>query len=316
MKKQLVILKEKFLSLIRIIYGRGGMIIVCLGLIGAGIGVFRVMSAPLVSVVMCVYNGEKSGDLHRSIPSILNQTWRDFEFILIDDGSTDGSWTVLQEYARRDKRIRLLRNPENKGISYSRNRGNDAARGKYIMVMDQDDVSLPNRLLKQAAFMEARPWLDVVATPSVTPAFWSNVYGDDEIKFLLFFNNNYGHPNLMMRRRFLVQNKIRYNPAYLCSNDYDVLVQIRDKGGRFGTMYEALFQYNGQNYSKGKDSPCVEESPRIMRQWAAGIKADTFESFACQVADRLIQTPKYRVLFTPGFLEYKRQAWCTVAGRK
>lgn len=266
---------------------------------------------PLVSVVMCVYNGAKSGDLDRSIPSILNQSYSDFEFIIVEDGSSDNSWEVLSAYAAKDPRIKLVRNDGNKGISYSRNRGNDLARGKYIMVMDQDDVSLPNRVLKQAAFMEARPWLDIVSTPSITPQAVSYQYNQDEISWLLFFGNNLGHPNLMMKRSFLKDHHIRYNADFKCANDYDLLVHAFEKGAQFGTMYEALFAYSGPNYSK-KGSVCWEEVPKIYSQFMDnGVsKPDYFEDWACQVATHLIKTQQYKHLLTPGFLELKQAMYC------
>lgn len=260
---------------------------------------------------MCVYNGAKSGDLDRSIPSILNQSYSDFEFIIVEDGSSDNSWEVLSAYAAKDPRIKLVRNDGNKGISYSRNRGNDLARGKYIMVMDQDDVSLPNRVLKQAAFMEARPWLDIVATPSITPAPWISAYNQDEISWWLFFNNNLGHPNLMMKRSFLVDHHIRYNADFKCANDYDLLVHAFEKGAQFGTMYEALFAYSGPNYSK-KGNVCWNESRKILSNFTDNNNPDpkNIEDWACQVATHLIKTQQYKHLLTPGFLELKQAMYC------
>lgn len=286
-----------------------GFFLLCLG-IGLMFGYMLFRPVPLVSVVMCVYNGGKAGDLHRSIPSILNQSYTDFEFILVDDGSSDNSWAILQEYAQKDKRIRLVRNDKNRGISYSRNRGNEMARGKYIMVMDQDDESLPDRILKQALFMENHPEIDVVATPSITEMD-INLFNDPvEIKFALFFGNNFGHPNLMMRRSFLTENNIRYNVNYRCANDYDVLVQIRDKGGEFGMMQEVLFKYNGANYSAKKEKLCVSEIEKITSPWAKGVMAQTTEDLVCQVTNRLIKTKKYHHLFPPEFLEKRNLVSC------
>src|SRR3989344_2799283 len=106
---------------------------------------------PLVSVVMAVYNGEKY--LDTSIPSILNQSFRDFEFIIVNDGSVDGTVDVIQKYAKQDNRIVLI-NQENTGLSVALNNGVKIARGKYVARQDVDDVSLPHRLEAQVNTIE------------------------------------------------------------------------------------------------------------------------------------------------------------------
>src|SRR5215472_9201923 len=101
---------------------------------------------------MPVYNGEKH--LREAIDSILSQTFRDFEFLIINDGSTDGSVEIIASY--RDPRILLVHNEKNLGLIATLNRGMDLARGEYITRMDCDDISLPRRLEKQVAFMERK----------------------------------------------------------------------------------------------------------------------------------------------------------------
>jgi glycosyltransferase involved in cell wall biosynthesis len=112
------------------------------------------MSRSLVSVVMTVYNEEKY--LESSIESILNQTFRDFEFVIVNDGSTDRSQEILEELERRNERIRLNPNPINLGIAKSTNNGIKIANGKYIAIMDAGDLSNPDRLLKQVRYLESR----------------------------------------------------------------------------------------------------------------------------------------------------------------
>ena len=289
-----------------------GLFIVGLAfLLGVSGWALYVLSAPMVSVVMPVYNGAKNNYLHRSIASILNQSFKDFEFIMIDDGSSDNSWEILQSYAAKDSRIKLLKNDKNRGISYSRNRGNDAARGKYIMLMDQDDDNHPQRMAKQVGFMEERPWLDIVATPSATPAPWLPTYTEDETRFVLFLNNNYGHPNTMVKRSFLRKNNIRYNESIKCANDYDWLLQIRDHNGHFGYMYEALFRYNGAGFSQA-GGPCWDESRQIMSRFSN--LEQGLERYVCAVARMAQKTPKYAKLFTPGFLKWSERRVCLKEG--
>jgi glycosyltransferase involved in cell wall biosynthesis len=111
-------------------------------------------SDPLASVVMAVFNGERF--LREAMESILSQTFRDFEFIIIDDGSTDRTASILAEYERSDPRVRVY-HQQNRGIAESGNRGCRRARGRYILRMDQDDVSVPERLERQAGFLEKNP---------------------------------------------------------------------------------------------------------------------------------------------------------------
>ena len=113
------------------------------------------MNLPLVSVIMSVYNGEKY--LVQAIDSILNQTYQNFEFIIIEDCSTDNSLDILEEYAKKDSRIKIIKKEKNigiKGFIENLNLGISIAKGKYIARMDQDDVSLPERFQKQVDFLE------------------------------------------------------------------------------------------------------------------------------------------------------------------
>ena len=103
---------------------------------------------------MPVYNGEKY--IAEAIESILTQTFTDFELIIVDDGSQDGSWEIIRSYAARDDRIRIIQLEHNMGLSNARNRGIAAANGEFITSMDCDDISLPERLRKQVDFLQAR----------------------------------------------------------------------------------------------------------------------------------------------------------------
>jgi glycosyltransferase involved in cell wall biosynthesis len=111
--------------------------------------------APVVSVLMPVYNAERY--LKKSLDSICVQTFHEFEFIIVDDGSTDGSYQVLKRYEQLDARIRLFRNETNIGVSQSLNRGLEMATGRYIARMDADDICLPERFAKQVAYLDAQP---------------------------------------------------------------------------------------------------------------------------------------------------------------
>jgi glycosyltransferase involved in cell wall biosynthesis len=126
---------------------------------------------PRVSVVMTVWNGEKY--IAESIDSILKQTWRDLEFIIIDDGSTDGTCGVIESF--RDDRIRLVRRPH-AGVVLSANHGVSLARGEYVARLDADDISLPTRLALQVAALDRHPAAVLCYTD--VEIFGDNMFGD------------------------------------------------------------------------------------------------------------------------------------------
>jgi glycosyltransferase involved in cell wall biosynthesis len=116
-------------------------------------------SVPIVSVVMPVFNGEPF--LRESVDSILNQTYRNFEFVIINDGSTDGSTALLARFAQADSRVRVFWQ-RNQGYVVALNRGCALARGKYMVRLDADDVAIPDRLERQMDFLERHPEVAVV----------------------------------------------------------------------------------------------------------------------------------------------------------
>ncbi len=119
-------------------------------------------AAPVVSVLMPTYNGERF--LRPAIESILNQTFRDFELIVIDDGSRDQTAEILREFAARDNRILVLTNERNLGIAAATNRGLAAARGEFVALQDHDDISLPHRIQTELEFLHSHPEIALVGS--------------------------------------------------------------------------------------------------------------------------------------------------------
>lgn len=186
---------------------------------------------PLISVVMSVYNSEEYID--ESIMSILSQTFKDFEFIIINDGSTDGSLNIIKEYVNKDNRIVLI-SRENKGLPYSLNEGISKARGKYIARMDSDDISLPNRFEEQFYFMERN--LDIGVCGTATIGFTSyrdNILhilpkNDELIKTELLFSTPFSHPTVMIRKSLIFKYNLCYNEKYLQSQDYELWTRMAE----------------------------------------------------------------------------------------
>lgn len=117
---------------------------------------------PSISVITPVYNGEDF--LGEAIESILNQSFKDFEYIIIDDCSSDNTWQIMKNYSRKDKRIKIYRNEKNLGIAGNRNKGTALAKGKYIAWQDADDISFPERLEKQHSILEENPQIGIVGS--------------------------------------------------------------------------------------------------------------------------------------------------------
>lgn len=115
----------------------------------------------MVTVFIPCYNAGRF--ISETIDSILVQTYQDFEILIIDDGSTDNSSEILNQYAEKDERIRILKNKRNRGIGYTRNRGVREARGKYLAIMDADDISVPSRLEKEVQYLEKHQSVEAVS---------------------------------------------------------------------------------------------------------------------------------------------------------
>lgn len=183
---------------------------------------------PLVSVVMPAYNVEKY--VEEAVRSILDQTFLDFEFIIVDDGSTDRTPEILRSFF--DSRIRLLFNETNEGNYPARNRGCRLARGKYIAVMDADDVAMPERLEVQVRFLEENP--DVLLCGGAYKLLNKNLtivepVKYEEIQYVLIKTFCMLHPTVMMRTDTLEEMSY-YRTNSLYAEDYDLVLRLALKG--------------------------------------------------------------------------------------
>lgn len=186
------------------------------------------IDAPAVSVVMSVYNGERY--LRESIESVLDQTYRNFEFIIINDGSTDSTREIALSYD--DRRVCLIDNKKNMGLTKSLNRGLQIARGEYIARMDADDISMPDRFEKQIDFLDCHrdyavvgTFLKVINENSKTVFTIEKPVHHAEIREFLNKDNCIGHGSAMIRRVCL-QNVGFYDESIEKSQDYELWLRI------------------------------------------------------------------------------------------
>lgn len=182
------------------------------------------MNMPKISVVMPVYN--TANYLNEAIDSILNQTFTDFEFIIVDDCSTDGSLEIIKSYT--DERIILIENEVNKGYIFGLNHALALAKGNYIARMDSDDVSVKTRLNEQFNFLEKNLKVGIVGsfvsiineTVNDFKDIWSYPISDEEIRLHLIANSPFAHPSVMLRRHLLSNHNLKYSKDFYPCEDY------------------------------------------------------------------------------------------------
>ena len=199
------------------------------------------VSSPKITVLLPVYNCELY--IQTAVESILSQTFTDFEFLIIDDASTDGTLSILKKI--NDSRIQLIEKPVNSGYTNSLNYGLTIAKGEYIARMDADDISYPERFAKQIAYLDTHPEVVVCGTTY-------KILGNDKqitlpihneaIKIGLLWGNCISHPSAMIRKSVLEQNKIQYDTTKEPAEDYHLWIQLL----HFGALYnlpDVLLEY-------------------------------------------------------------------------
>ena len=212
------------------------------------------MVTPELSVVMSVYNTPLDF-LRESIDSILNQTFKDFEFIIIDDGNSDGGIIgLLSDYRNKDGRIRIISNDTNLGLTKSLNIGLDNCSGKYIARMDADDISLPDRFRTQLNFLDENPEISLVGSNTIGFDGDRVLYDESllhrrtdkqeifDIRMLLE-NVCFAHPTFMFRKQFLDEKNIRYREDLRYAQDYGIVIDILNNYGKIHKIEKSLLKY-------------------------------------------------------------------------
>lgn len=185
--------------------------------------------SPSISVVMPVYNAGKY--LKESIDSILQQSFSDFEFFIIDDASTDDSVEVIKSY--KDIRIKLIQKPANTGYTDSLNMAIQLSKGKYIARMDADDISLQQRFLKQFQYLESHKEVLVLGTAYRIIGTGEIVHlplSYEEAKVVSIMNVAVAHPTVMMRKDIFNKYQLFYNKKYEPAEDYDLWTKVLEIG--------------------------------------------------------------------------------------
>lgn len=201
---------------------------------------------PAVSVLMGVYNCAET--VGQAIDSILAQSFSDYEFIVCDDGSTDGTYDKVAAYAESDPRVRLVSNGQNMGLSRTLNRCVDLARGRYLARMDGDDISLPDRFRKQVEFLDRNADYALCGTSFEfidSQGYWGELFYPEfptARSFLL--RSPFAHPTIMMRAEAMRSlGGYRVGAGVGRSEDYDLFLRLYAAGLKGYNFQEILFRY-------------------------------------------------------------------------
>ena len=226
---------------------------------------------PIISVIMGCHNGEHY--LDDAIESILNQRCSDFEFIIIDDASTDSSWQIIEGWKSKDQRIRPYKNDHNLGLAATLNRALTYSKGRYIARMDADDISLPERLSRQLAILENQEIQICGTWTRSIGRFRSKVtrypISHEEICAHLFFQSPFAHPTVMLSAS-LYEN-FKYREEAGIAEDYDLWARMSSQA-IMANIPEVLLLYR---VHEGQ----VSESSRLKQ---ASFAADVREMYLIQ----------------------------------
>jgi len=202
---------------------------------------------PDITVITTVYNCENY--IEESVRSITEQTYNNFEYIIVDDGSTDSTFSVISKLASKDKRIIIIRNENNIGRVRSLNISLERAGGKYIAIQDADDISLPQRLIKQYSFLNKNPAyvlvgadVTVINEEGIEISHPVRPEKDQDAKFSLLFRCTFANPSIMFRKDICDKFNIRYDENFLHAEDFRVISLI-SRHGKVFNMREKLVKY-------------------------------------------------------------------------
>lgn len=209
---------------------------------------------PNISVIMPVYNTNKKY-LLEAIDSVLQQTYTDFELLLVDDASTEDIKEFISSY--KDPRLKYFRLPENHGVSYARNFGIKKAAGEFLAFLDSDDVALPNRFETQLRFFDNNSFVDCVGSAALIVPEGKKLHfptqHEDIVIYLLFRGCAFTQSTVMLRKKIIMENNISYNDKFNAAEDYAFWLDLIGVAN-FANINEVLVKYrwHGNNLSIAK----------------------------------------------------------------
>jgi glycosyltransferase involved in cell wall biosynthesis len=217
------------------------------------------VKTPLVSVVMPAYNCKPYIQL--AVESIINQTYKNLEIIIVDDFSIDGTWEEIQKLAKTDSRIIALRNNENSKIVKTLNKGIDASKGEYIARMDGDDERMPKSIEHQVSYLQKHPDVAIVGGSSELCDVNMNTLNirrynleDEAIREKIFRYSPFTHATVVMRRSMMPEEKYQLDWA----EDYDLYFRL-GKNGKFANLEEVVYRIRTHSASVSRSKTRYQE---------------------------------------------------------
>lgn len=234
---------------------------------------------PRVSIIMGAYNVSAIPVFEAAIESVLHQTMEEFELIICDDGSTDQTWETLNKFAKRDARIKLLQNMENKGLAATLNHCLKYVRGDLIARQDADDFSRLDRLQKQAEFLELHPEVGFVGS---NVKLWDEkgVWGERIFPTYpqpedFLYTMPFVHGALMFRKdALMVVNGYRVAKETRRAEDYDMLMRMYSQGIRGANLSEFLYEFCENHATQKRRKYCYRIDEAVVRWkgfWGLGL---------------------------------------------
>lgn len=225
-----------------------------------------------VSVILPIYNA--STYLKECIDSLINQTYSNIEIIAINDGSTDESVKIIEQYMKKDNRIKLYNNEKNMKLIYTLNKGLSLSSGDYIARMDSDDICRLNRIEKQVEFMEKNK--DIQLCGSKIKAFgdidkpwtWGKSYKNiGQLNVDLIFDNVIAHPSVMIRGDFIRTKNLEYSTEYIDAEDYELWSRISYEG-KIYNIDEVLLDYrvSGNSITATKQESMIKSKKKVIKR--------------------------------------------------
>lgn len=247
----------------------------------------------MISVVMSIFN-EKIEEINKSIDSILNQTYKNFEFVIVLDNPDNKE--IKKELEKiKDSRVKIIINEENKGLAFSLNRGIKFSKGKYILRMDADDISLTNRLEKQIEYLLKNDDIDLLGTAAylideneVKIGEINTILEERRIRKRMKYMNSFIHPTLIVKKSIL--EKIGLYREFPCAQDYDLILRIIDYDGKVANLSEKLLYYrvreNSLTSQKGLFQFLLAE---YAKKLSLERKKEKRDNFSKEVIEKLYQ---------------------------
>jgi glycosyltransferase involved in cell wall biosynthesis len=242
---------------------------------------------PKVTVLMPVRNG--AAHVRSAVESILRQSLKDFEFLVIDDASTDNTPEIISSFS--DPRVKLLANKIGLGVAKALNLGLNEVHGEYVLRMDADDISLPDRMRTQVAFLDQNPSVGTCGSwarfmGNELPVLLRNPVGPDNVKAYMQFANPICHPSAVIRKSVLDAHALRYNPEFSCSEDFDLWSRMSE-------------------FSKLDNIPQVLMRMRIHGSSVTRKTSDLMSRQTCEILKRHLV--KLEIIPSPEQLEFHRR---------